>query len=146
MPIDLTVEDRLELHELYARHSHTVDAFDGEAYALCFTKDGIFATATGRLAGKVFRGRDQLARLGSDRDREPPTKHWTSNILFTPREDYVEGSCYSMRIQSDGAAPMIASIAVFQDEIVHEDGAWRFRARRPRLDLERPLDDPSPDD
>lgn len=143
MTIELTVQDRLDLQELYARHAHSVDANDGEAWALCFTEDGLFAATTGKLAGKVYRGREELARLGSDPDREPPTRHWTCNYLFTPRENHVEGRCYVMRIEYGDIAPVIAALAVYHDEIVREDGAWRFRSRRPQLDLQRPRDLPA---
>lgn len=143
MPIELTLEDRLDIQELYARHAQSVDANDGETWSMCFTKDGLFAATTGKLAGKVYRGREELARLGNDRDREPPTRHWTCNYLFTPREDHIEGRCYVMRIEYGDVAPVIAALAVYHDEIVREDGQWRFRSRRPQLDLQRPKDLPA---
>jgi SnoaL-like domain len=135
--VDLSVQDRLDILELYARHAHSIDANNGDEYAECFTRDGLFAATTGRIAGKTFRGRDELRALGNDPAREPPTRHWTCNYIFTPRSDHIEGRCYVMRIEVGGNEPVIAASAVYHDEIVHEDGRWRFRARRPQLDLQR---------
>lgn len=137
MTVELSIQDRLEILELYARHAHSIDSNNGAAYAECFTREGIFAATTGRIAGKTFRGREELTALGNDPEREPPTRHWTCNYMFTPRDDHIEGRCYVMRIEIGGAEPVIAASAVYHDEIVREDGQWRFRARRPQLDLQR---------
>lgn len=143
MTLELTLQDRLDLLELYGRHAQAVDANDGRAFSLCFTEDGLFAATTGRIAGKVFRGRKELERLGSDPEREPPTRHWTCNHVFIPMDDHIQGRCYVMRIEIGGTEPLIAASAVYHDEIVHEDGRWRFRSRRPQLDLQRPSADPA---
>jgi hypothetical protein len=140
MTLELTIEDRLDIQELYARHAQSVDANDGDAFAECFTEDGVFAATTGRIAGKTFQGRAELARLGSDPNREPPTRHWTCNYVFVPKDDHIQGRCYVMRIEIGGTEPVIAASAVYHDEIVRDNGRWRFRSRRPQLDLQRQPD------
>ena len=133
----LTADDRLALLELDARDSHAVDANDGAAWAACFTEDGVFVPSTGHIAGGVYRGREQLAALGSDPGREPPTRHWTVNHLFTEHADHVDGTCHAMRVEIGGDEPVVAAPAVYHDEIVEEGGRWLFRSRRPTLDVQR---------
>ncbi|MEU6646733.1 nuclear transport factor 2 family protein [Saccharomonospora sp. NPDC046836] len=133
----LTAEDRFEIQDLYARYAHSIDANDGEAYASCYTRDGVFVPSTGHIAGNTYQGREKLVALGNDLDREPPTRHWNCNYLLTERADHVEGTCYAMRIEIGGTEPVVAASAVYHDEIVKEDGQWKFRARRPKLDVQK---------
>lgn len=137
--IELTIKDRFELQDLYSRYAHAIDANDGRTWSMCYTHDGLFAATTGRIAGKVYRGREELELLGSDPNREPKTRHWNCNYYFIPHEDHIEGRCYVMRIEVEGDAPVIAASAVYHDVIVREDGQWRFKSRRPQLDLQRKL-------
>jgi hypothetical protein len=140
----LKVADRLEIQELYARYCHAVDAFDGPAWADCFTPDGVMYPATGIDAGSVWRGRDALEELGKKADREARSRHWTSNLVLRPVVDHVEGRCYGMRIDISGERAQVISSVVYQDEIVMHDGRWLFRSRRPLVDVENRLADLGP--
>jgi hypothetical protein len=137
----LSVADRLEIHELYARYCHAVDAFDGTAWSACFTPDGSFVPCTGIDAGTHWEGRAELAELGSKPDRESRARHWTSNIVLTNRGDHVEGRCYGMRIDISGPRARVMSSVVYHDVIVQHEGEWLFRSRRPQRDVENRLAD-----
>lgn len=39
----LPAADHLAIEQLYARYSHAVDRGDGDAWAACFTADGVLA-------------------------------------------------------------------------------------------------------
>jgi hypothetical protein len=133
----LTPEDRFAIQDLYARYCHTVDALDGDGWADCFVADGIFVPSIGPIAGTPYRGREALAALGSDPDREPPTRHWNNWLRLDERDGYVEGTCYAMAIQVDGEQPEIVAHVVYHDELVREDDRWKFRSRRPVADVEK---------
>lgn len=134
----LTAEDRFAIQDLYARYCHTVDALDGEGWADCFTDDGLFVPSIGPIAGTEYRGREALARLGGDPEREPPTRHWNNWLRLAERDDHVEGTCYAMAVEVGREQPEIVAHVVYHDELVQQDGEWRFRARRPVADLEKP--------
>ncbi len=133
----LSIEDRLEIQELYARYSQTVDAMEGEAWADCWVEDGEFSPSVGPTRGTLYRGREALEEFASTRpDNYPQARIWTGNHVLTEREGFVEGRCYGMTVDVSGPAPVLTAHYVYHDEIVHEDGRWRFRSRRPRLDVE----------
>ena len=135
----LTTADQLEIHALYARYCHLVDAFDGAGWAQCFTPDGAMYPATGIDAGSAWRGREELERLGSKADREARSRHWISNIVLEEAGDRVFGRCYGMRIDISGPKAGVISSVVYEDEIVTHEGRWLFSSRRPRVDVENRL-------
>ena len=47
MPLSLA--DRVEILELLGRYAHAIDSGDGEAYAGCFTDDGVIALRSSGL-------------------------------------------------------------------------------------------------
>jgi uncharacterized protein (TIGR02246 family) len=132
----LSAEDRCEIHELYARYCHAVDRLDGEAWADCFTPDGVMAPCTGVDRGREIRGREQLVAHGAKGDRERRCRHWTSNISLAELDGYVAGTCYGMRVDISTGRAEVVSSAVYHDELVRHEGRWRFRARRPERDAE----------
>ena len=68
----LTTADRLEILELLGRYAHAIDSGDGEAYADCFTDDGVIELRRAGLA-RPGAGRPQpSSRATTTRDRAPP--------------------------------------------------------------------------
>jgi uncharacterized protein (TIGR02246 family) len=132
----LSANDRCEIEELYARYCIAVDALDGNAWADCFTPDGVMVPCTGVDRGRVVRGREQLVAHGAKADRERRCRHWTSNLSLVERDGWVEGTCYGMRVDISSGRAEVVSSAVYHDELVRHDGRWRFRARRPERDAE----------
>ncbi|GAA0896202.1 nuclear transport factor 2 family protein [Pseudonocardia zijingensis] len=134
----LSVQDRLEIQELYARYSHAVDAMDGAAWVTCWTRDGEFVPSVGPTAGTPYRGHDEIRAFADTRpDEYPQARIWTTNYVFEEKDGYVEGTCYGMTVDVSGPAPVITAHYVYHDEIVKEDdGGWRFRQRHPALDVE----------
>jgi SnoaL-like domain len=136
--VALSPEDRFAIQDLYARYCHTIDANEGEAWADCFTEEGSFVPSIGPIAGEPYIGRQALAALGGDTNREPPTRHWNNNLLLEEHDGYVVGTCYAVAIEVHGQAPDVVAHVVYHDELVKANGAWRFRSRRPRADIEKP--------
>jgi hypothetical protein len=131
----LTPTDRIEIQDLYATYCHAVDDLDGERWAELFTSDGVFAPSVGSGTGKEFRGREVLARFAADPNRHNASRHWNNNLLLAERDDHVEGTCYAMLVDISGDAPVPVAHVVYHDQLVREDGRWRFRSRRPKRDV-----------
>ncbi len=133
----LPVADRLAILELYARYSQAVDAMDGEAWITCWVEDGEFSPSVGPTAGTPYRGHAELRQFADTRpDRYPHGRIWTGNHVLVERDGYVEGTCYGMTVDVGGDAPQVTAHYIYHDEIVRNDGQWRFRRRAPRLDVE----------
>jgi ketosteroid isomerase-like protein len=134
----LTIEDRLELQDLYSRYSRAADDMDGPAWADCWAEDGEFTTSVGPTKGTTYRGRKELEFFASTRpDNYTHARIWTNNHVFEVKDGYVEGRCYGMTIDMSGDRPVIAAHFRYLDEIMKVDGRWKFRRRRPTLDVER---------
>ena len=132
----LTVEDHLEINQLYARYSYGVDtqADDGWLYARTFTEDGEFEF--GAPSGPA-RGRDQLrelARPGGAWDQgsggQPRSWHVPSNIMIEPTADGARGTAYLLLVSgSEGSAPVVTGRGIYTDEIVKTAEGWLFKKR-----------------
>lgn len=130
----LTVEDRLEIQDLYARYCHTVDAFDGDGWASCFAEDGSLVPSVGTGTGTEYRGRVALAAFAADRSRHALSRHWINNLLLTDHGDHVRGTCYAQLVDISGATPKPVAHVSYDDVLVREGGRWLFATRRPKRD------------
>ena len=134
----LTIEDRLDLQDLYSRYSRAADEMDGPGWADCWVEDGEFTTSVGPTKGTTYRGRHELEFFASTRpDNYTRARIWTNNHVVEAKDGYVEGQCYGMTIDMSGDRPVIAAHFCYLDEIVKVDGRWKFRRRTPTLDVER---------
>lgn len=131
----LTLEDRLALHDLYARYAAYRDLGDIEAWAGCFTEDGIFH------AGSELRGRKQIAasRAPGTLASEPyaNVQHWTGNLILEGNAQNASGACYLLRIAKSAASGEIKIITqVFcEDRLVKVEGQWLIAYRKAHFDL-----------
>ena len=131
----LTVEDHLEINQLYARYSYGVDtqADDGWMYARTFTEDGEFEFG----APEPAKGRAQLrelARPGGSWDQgsggQPRSWHVPSNILIEPTADGARGTAYLLLVSgSEAGAPVVTGRGIYTDEIVKTAEGWLFKKR-----------------
>jgi epsilon-lactone hydrolase len=124
---NLSVEDRFEIQQLYARYSHTIDRGESLAWAECFTKDGQWIS--GRT---VLKGREMLARFARNSLAFfGAYRHVQTNILVEATPDGAKGSSYLMFMKpSDtGGPPNILSTAVYRDRLVRTGDGWRFSER-----------------
>ena len=127
--VKLSVEDYLEIQQLYARYSHTIDSAQEEAWADTFTPDGVWSQ--GFL---IYRGRDQLAAFARTSFKlYGGYRHIQTNILFGPEDGKIKGSSYFMFIVLGGwewgKPATIAGTARYRDELVKTDKGWRFKSR-----------------
>ena len=132
----ISSEDRLEIQELYARYCQTADLCDGEAWADCFTEDGVFAPSLGPEAGRTYRGRKELAEFISAPHRTPSeNRHWNTALTLDRNGSEIDAVCYAFLLCVAGVdRPKILGSVIYRDRLTKERGAWKFRERRPRKD------------
>lgn len=126
---DLSAEDLLKLHNLYATYNQASDAGDADGYAGCFTADGVL-DGTNRIEGRAaladYKRREKAGREGLYR------QHWTGSLSLQREADgSVTGRCYFMAYNGvPGALPNMTHCGSYVDRIVLVGGEWLFACRK----------------
>ena len=91
----LTAQEYVDIQNLYAAYNLASDAGDAEAYASCFTEDGVLrieplgVTVRGRAGFIAFKQKDAAGRGGKYR------RHWNGSLHLEKIDpDTVRGRCY----------------------------------------------------
>lgn len=141
----LSVSDKLEILELYSRYIHTLNKGDGDGFAACFTKDGVFNRPKGseRANIPVTRtvGTAALAELirRAYQDGGGRRRRSHANILITEAEveNEAQGEASFMLVIASGTAPAsIALTGMAYDRFRRTENGWRFAQRDLILDVE----------
>lgn len=120
-----TLEARSEIAELRARYVHLLDDRDWDALAGLFTADGVFhglAHVEGRENIRAFF-HDTVSRIAER------FWHFCTNPTLTLDGDRAHGRI-SMQYLSVRDGMSYHSAGHYDDEMVKEDGLWKFRRRR----------------
>jgi uncharacterized protein (TIGR02246 family) len=122
----LQTSDRLEIFELYARAAVSFDTGDAEAFAQCFTTDGVFDSRT------AISGHDELAAYVTRRYHEAPgMAHHISNIYIDETDDGALGTAYGVIFgTAEDGRLQLRTAGTYKDELVNENGRWRIHHRR----------------
>jgi ketosteroid isomerase-like protein len=127
----LSVEDRLDITQLYARYNHAIDSGDAAGWAACFLPDGTFSSpATGRVAGTAA-----LEGFAANFAKNVRARHWTNNLLIEPAPGGATGKCYLMMLRLEaGKPPSPGATGVYTDSIVKTADGWKFKSREVAID------------
>ena len=126
----LSVEDRLEIQELYARYALTIDTGDAEGWANTFTPDGVFNNSS--------RGHDALVQFVHDwraNRNGANRRHWYTNLILTPSANGVRGSIYMMLLDVGTRPPAPVNSYLYDDVLMKTAAGWRFQSRVLKSDL-----------
>lgn len=122
------VEDRLEILDLIARYSHTIDGRDYDAWVECFTPDGSLHSAMGVSSGheelKTFAKTYEAARA-----RMPSARHFMTNIAIVLDGETATSRSYVMITVSDPSGVRILFSGQYDDKLVKAGGRWKFKQR-----------------
>ena len=126
----LTVEDRLEIADLYARYAHTVDGADHDGWCACFTPDGSLAVPVNEI---LVRGPEALGAFSRAYAARSGglERHLVSNLTVVADGAGARGSCYlAMLVGGSGTAPpRLTTTGTYRDELRRTADGWRFAAR-----------------
>jgi hypothetical protein len=130
-----------EIAEFVARSNFGMDQQRRDLVEQAWVEDGRYIF---RLDGEVIReaeGRDTiLSRLETAWERGPAgaSRHVISNLWVERSDDDTATVFYYLTLVSGRSQPpMIRATGLYRDELVRQDGAWRWRERT--LELDGPL-------
>ncbi len=119
---DLSIEDRMELHEIAARYGDLIDARDWEGLAGVFTTDAVFDATD--LGMPLLNGLDAI-RKGMDRSTVHPLGHHITNIYVESEGGEV---ILRSRIIAAGHRGRVSS-ASYRDRVRKTAEGWRIYHR-----------------
>jgi uncharacterized protein (TIGR02246 family) len=124
--------DRAEIHALLTDYGATLDARDFDGFAELFAKDGVYVAGTGEgikgpQAGALMKRIFAENALGF---REPNFHLFFNEVVTLDGPDKAHATSMSLyMVPDEKGAPAAALMARYNDELVREDGAWKFARR-----------------
>ena len=124
----LSVADRAEITEVYARYVRAFDSGDVEGCLELFTEDGTF-TAPGR---PPVVGREALAGFFAAVIRPSVVTHHivSSIVIEAVSTGGARGSAHVVALRVDGDTVRLAAMGRYHDVFDRAGGRWVLRARR----------------
>ena len=131
--------DRAEIADLMARYLFAMDYHDADAYAECFTVDGVLDYAMGvtegreaiRAEAKVFK--ENIARIFLDSQGRPAKlRHLVQHkaIRIDGDRAWNTGLWWEMTNGGPDGSLATPSFGTYEDELVRVDGRWLFKRRK----------------
>ncbi|MFD4605735.1 nuclear transport factor 2 family protein [Streptomyces sp. NPDC058464] len=130
----LSVEDRLDIQELFAKYAWALDTGDLEGYLACFTEDGYLVSVN----GEKQRGREaivkEITELWYGRGNAfKGRQHLVNHFLLTPEGEGVRARAFFFipQFSVDYMTNILFGIGTWDNFCVKQDGEWRFKAVKP---------------
>lgn len=125
------MDDVEAIRQLTAEYNRAFDERDADRWVALFTKDGFFERSN---AGRAYSGWEELREL----IETFPVRGWhvTTDFIIAVDGDSAHSSCYLMYLDRD-ANFAVSIFGVYEDDVVRQDGQWRFRSRRLKVDVKK---------
>jgi hypothetical protein len=126
-----TLEAKEEIRNLLQEYRRTLDARDMRGYSALFAANGTWSGASGEATGPEGIYEMLTAALPDN----PPWPGATLWHLITDPTIAVDGDRATaqslwMHVRRDEAdTPLLPTLGLYDDELIVEDGAWRFLRR-----------------
>ncbi|ARN75496.1 nuclear transport factor 2 family protein [Oceanicoccus sagamiensis] len=135
--MSLTVEQKLEIHELLSRAAYAYDERDMKMLEASFSESASFTMriAGGDLVGP-FEGREAIMALmsGSMNDQTDVRRHVVSNIFFDNNNPETTVVSNLTLMATENGVTQLLTTGVYYDTVVEEGGQWCIRQRHIDLD------------
>lgn len=131
--------NRAEIKDLMGRYLFAMDWHDTDAYAACFTEDGVLDYAMATLNGReeirqgALKFRDAVGDLFKREDGSPALlRHVLDHIVIRVEgnEAWTTAFWWELTDGGPGRTPEIQSFGTYEDELVRVNGQWLFRRRK----------------
>jgi len=127
----LTVDDYLQIQQLYANFNHALDTAQPDRYAALWTDDGEFTGGRGPgRANEVrtpIKGKDDLRKMAVNAGHG--SRHFVANLVITPTADGAKASCYLLLMNALPSPPTVVETAIYDDTLVKTAQGWKFKKR-----------------
>lgn len=125
--LNITVEDRLAIHEVIALHGHVVDDRDWDRLGEVFADDVVFDVTDygyGTLHG--MRAMQDLVRDTRDDAAQPLGHHVTNTVIVGQDGERVRARSKGLSVAGDGTG----GSAVYEDVLRRDAQGWRISYRK----------------
>ncbi|HKN00146.1 MAG TPA: nuclear transport factor 2 family protein [Candidatus Binataceae bacterium] len=128
-----SVEDRLDIHDLYARYASAIDNAEYDDWLACFTEDGVFESSRfGKHSGQ--EGLRKFTRIYRDSLGGAQVLHVITNVHFKIEAEAGMGSCYLVYYHCKDGRVQQAAAGRYKDTLRKVNGQWHFASRKVSLD------------
>jgi uncharacterized protein (TIGR02246 family) len=123
-----TLEDKEQIVQLLIDYGRHLDARDLAAYASLFAADGEWVGGFGTVKGRANIQAFMEKSLGTGPNRGG-SHHIMSNFVITVKGDTATAWSRWTFVTPGERGATIAQAGRYDDELVRENGAWRFKRR-----------------
>jgi 3-phenylpropionate/cinnamic acid dioxygenase small subunit len=128
------MEDRAAIHALLLAYGAALDRHDFDGFAKLFGTDGHYTileleSAVGPDTGRMMR---ELYEAGDNYVQEPNFHMFYNELIWFETPDLARSTSACMFISTPDRETRKLSVmvaATYDDEIVRDDGGWRFKRR-----------------
>jgi uncharacterized protein (TIGR02246 family) len=131
------LEDREAISALFMRYRHCLDEKDFSGYAALFARDGEFVAAGGSASG-----REQIEQLVDGMRGSLLTVAAGDDLHIVVNPDIeLDGDRATARstwiyvVRDDEGGPSLCKVGHYEDDLVREEGEWRFARRFAPMDM-----------
>jgi 3-phenylpropionate/cinnamic acid dioxygenase small subunit len=128
------LEDLMEIHQLFIDYGMHLDAGDFEAYSSLFASDGeVMMGPLGRATGPAAIKELMVKAIG---DKVGSTFHVISSPMVQLDGDHAASKVmWTVVNRDENNHAVLMAIGHHRDELVRENGRWRFKKRRGYFDI-----------
>ena len=117
-------DDTIEILQLYARYSSTIDSGDDQGFARCFVPAGHFDNGM-----NVLEGREAIAAFAAQTHAAlPGMRHDATNVVVDGDGARATGSAFLVGYRVDGGYQVIIT-GRYADELEKTSEGWCFSKR-----------------
>ncbi|HWV87615.1 MAG TPA: nuclear transport factor 2 family protein [Capillimicrobium sp.] len=134
------LEDTEAIRRLFQAYQRALDSMDFRAYSRLFARDGVFVAGDMVATGpdEIFALVDAMPQSGLLTEKTGDDFHLVSNIDIEVDGDRARAtSTWSYIVRAEDDTPRLEKLGHYEDELVREDGEWRFARRAAPTDIPR---------
>lgn len=129
--MSITLEQDLQIRQLFARYAHAIDSGDGETWSSCYTTDGVYWSSTfGTREGRPALAAFAQQHFAEWQEKGIITQHWINQSKLVEEGDAILGRTYVLLYGTRPDGPPRAMLqTTYVDRLVLEDGAYKLARR-----------------